>query len=151
MDPLFKSIRRSKSLPFVRTPGSMSPVAFLRYQQMVCSRALEDQNPGSPCYNLILLEDDIPTFGRLQQSMTSPPPHPTSPPSHPTYLHICKHGPILFAPTKADPSRGEGSHSPSGPSLRLPCRMVTKQDRGAVGGKKAYSPRAQSHRVSASQ
>lgn len=43
------------------------------------------------------------------------------------YLHICKHGPILFAPTKADPSRGEGSHSPSGLSLSLPCRMVTKK------------------------
>lgn len=45
------------------------------------------------------------------------------------YLHICKHGPILFAPTKADPSRGEGSHSPSGPSLSLPCRMVTKKEK----------------------
>lgn len=49
------------------------------------------------------------------------------------YLHICKHGPILFAPTKADPSRGEGSHSPSGPSLSLPCRMVTKKKRRGQG------------------
>lgn len=95
---------------------------------MVCSRAFKDKSPGSPCYNLILLEDDIPTFSRLQQSMT--PSNPTPPPSPSMYLHICKHGPILFAPTKADPSRGEGSHSPSGPSLRLPRRMVTKKEKG---------------------
>lgn len=59
-----------------------------------------------------------------------PPLHPTPPPSPSMYLHICKHGPVLFAPTKADPSRGEGSHSPSGPSLSLPCRMVTKKRKG---------------------
>lgn len=37
---------------------------------------------------------------------------------------------------KADPSRGEGSHSPSGPSLSLPCRMVTKKKEKGRGGKK---------------
>lgn len=85
---------------------------------------------------MILLEDDIPTFSRLQQSMT--PPNPTPPPSPSMYLHICKHGPILFAPTKADPSRGEGSHSPSGPSLRLPRRTVTKKEKGR-GEKSLFS------------
>lgn len=59
------------------------------------------------------------------------PPISNPPPSPSMYLHICKHGPILFAPTKADPSRGEGSHSPSGPSLSLPCRMVTKKKKRA--------------------
>lgn len=66
------------------------------------------------------------------------PLHPTPPPSFSMYLHICKHGPILFAPTKADPSRGEGSHSPSGPSLSLPCRMVTKKKEEGRGRQKSF-------------
>lgn len=80
----------------------------------------------------------------LPQSLLPPPVHVSA------YLQTL--GPFLFAPTKADPSRGEGSHSPSGPalSLSLPCRMVTeeekKKEKRAEGGgeKKAYSPRTQS-------
>lgn len=77
----------------------------------------------------------------------SPPIPPPLPPL-PCICIFANTGPFLFAPTKADPSRGEGSHSPSGPSLSLPCRMVTKKKRKGQG-KKAYSPRTQSYRVPA--
>lgn len=67
---------------------------------------------------MIISEDDIPTFGRLQQSLTPPPSHPSRA-SHPPvlYLHICKHGAAFIRTYQSrSEQRGEGSHSPSGPS-----------------------------------
>lgn len=77
--------------------------------------------------------------------------------AHPVFFYTYIYTYIyIFAPTTADPSRGEGSHSPSGPSPRLPCKngdqhTHKKRKKGTEGGKlkrKAYSPGRQSYRVS---
>lgn len=77
---------------------------------------------------MIISEDDIPTFSRLRQSLT--PPLTAIPHPHPPilFLHICKHGPAFIRTYQSrSEQRGEGSHSPSGPSLTLSCRTVTKR------------------------
>lgn len=70
--------------------------------------------------------------------------NPPTPPSFSIYLHICKHSFFfLFAPTRADSNRREGSHSPSGPCLSQPFRgewwqkKEKERRQGKTGAQKA--------------
>lgn len=84
----------------------------LRCQRMVCTSTFEKNHSPILPVNLIVRKMTSPTFSGLQQSMIPP-----------SLLCICIFAntlSFLFAPTKAVPSVGEGSHCPSRPSPSLP-------------------------------
>lgn len=101
----------------------------------------------SPASNLIPQEDDIPTFGRLQQSMITPlsphPPHPAPLPPR-TCIYTFANTDLFYSHLpKQIRAEGVGVRAPTVravPSLRPPCGIVTKNNQS--GGKSAYSPGA---------